>query len=82
MMLNIIRRRKEQQDELEAQLRAEEGEKARHITASVEDLLRYLEVKYPDTLPISETTSWEMGVLKGRQDVLRDIKHLVAASHQ
>lgn len=80
-MLGIIKRRQARQDELEAQLRAEEGDKARHVTASVEDLLKYLDVKYPDSIPVSEISQWEMGVLKGRQDVLRDIRHLVEASH-
>ena len=73
-----IRKKREVARELEiTRQHNKEIDEAQETLAKPEDLLKYLEQKFPDTIPPHEVNSWEVGVLKGRQDVIRDLKHLV-----
>lgn len=80
-MLNVTKRRQEDKEKVELEVKTLEGEVARSKTSSVDKLLEHLKQKHPNTLPIVESTPWQLGVLKGRQDVIREIEYLLTSSH-
>ena len=58
-------------------LEAEQVDKAEKILAAPELILKHLEEKFPDTIPPTELSLWDYGVLKGRQDVMKELRHQI-----
>lgn len=38
------------------------------------EIVQFLDKKFPDQLPIKEISSYELGVLVGQQQVIKDLK--------
>ena len=60
----------------------QEAEFASSIISDPTSLLNYLEKQYPNEIPNHEVSSWELGNLRGKQDVIRLLKHLIDTSQK